>query len=85
MEAMNATVKDYILTEFLPGERPDALDESTPLITGGILDSIATVRLVVFLEEQFGVRFQPHEMSPDHLDSIRAITDTVRAKRAEHA
>lgn len=80
-DTISATVKDYILTEFLPGERPDALDASTPLITGGILDSIATVRLVVFLEEQFGVQFQPHEMSPDHLDSIASISETVRAKR----
>lgn len=80
MEAIKAAVKDYILREFLPGERPEALEESTPLITGGILDSIATVRLVLFLEETFGVQFDPHEMSPDHLDSIAAISETVHAK-----
>lgn len=82
MENIKATVKDYILTEFLPGERPEALEETTPLITGGILDSISTVRLVVFLEETFGVQFGPHEMSADHLDSIQAISETVQAKRA---
>ncbi len=33
-------VRDYILREFLPGEDPAELTEETPLITGGILDSI---------------------------------------------
>ena len=47
---IQATVKQYILKEFLPGENPDELNESTPLITGGILDSISTVQLVAFLE-----------------------------------
>jgi acyl carrier protein len=85
MDGIKSTVKDYILAEFLPGERPDSLQDSTPLITGGILDSIATVRLVLFLEEQFSVQFQPHEMSPDNLDTLTSITDAVRSKLPESA
>ena len=54
-------MKDFILQEFLPGEDPNELTESTPLITGGILDSIATLKLVMFLEEQFGITLQAHE------------------------
>ena len=50
-----AQVKQYILETFLPGENPDELKETTPLISGGILDSIATLKLVMFLEERFGI------------------------------
>jgi hypothetical protein len=32
---VGATVKDFILREFLPGENPAELTDSTPLITGG--------------------------------------------------
>ena len=80
MSEIQATVKEYILDEFLPGEDPSSLDESTPLITGGILDSISTVRLVVFLEEQYGVKFHAHEIAAENLDSIRTIADSVTAK-----
>ena len=52
--AIKQTIKEFILDEFLPGEDPDELTESTPLITGGILDSIATLKLVMFLEERYG-------------------------------
>lgn len=76
-----ATIKDYLMREFLPGEDPDELDDQTPLITGGILDSISTVQLVAFLEKEFGVEFQAHEMSADSLNTIAQIADTVEAKR----
>jgi len=77
---IKASVKEYILTKFLPGENPDLLEDSTPLITGGVLDSISTVELVSFLEEKYGVEFEAHEMSADHLDTLDVIAATVQAK-----
>lgn len=77
------TVKDYILEEFLPGENPEALDDSTRMVSDGILDSISTIRLVSFLEERYGVRFEAHEMSPENLDTLPDIARTVRDKLGE--
>lgn len=79
---IKAAVKDFILTKFLPGENPDLLEDTTPLITGGVLDSISTVELVGFLEEQYGVQFEAHEMSADYLDTLNDIAATVQAKSA---
>ena len=45
------TLKQFILREFLPGEDPNELEESTPLVSTGILDSLATLKLVTFLED----------------------------------
>ena len=67
--------------EFLPGEDPDELTEKTPLITGGILDSITTLKLVVFLEEHFGITVEAHEAGVEHLDSIRQIAELVAEKK----
>ena len=78
--AIRDAVREYVLTEFLPGEDPHALTDSTPLITGGILDSIASVKLVSFLEERYGVRFEAHEVSVDFLDTIDRINETVERK-----
>ena len=75
-------VKAYILKEFLPGEDPDALEESTPLFSGGIMDSIATVKLVAFLEEKYGVEFEAHEMSAEYLDTLTDIAGVVESKIA---
>lgn len=75
-------VKAFILEEFLPGEDPADLTMETPLITGGILDSIATLKLVLFLEEHWRVKIAAHELSPENLDSITLIANLVRSKQA---
>lgn len=78
---VSTKVKDFILREFLPGEDPDELQEDTPLITGGILDSIATLKLVAFLEEQFGISIAAHEADVDHLNTLNDIAALVASKQ----
>jgi acyl carrier protein len=82
MQEIEKDVHGFILNEFLPGEDPSELTPSTPLITGGILDSITTLKLVVFLEEHFGITVEAHEAGVEHLDSIRQIADLVAEKKA---
>jgi acyl carrier protein len=74
------TVKSYVMAEFLPGEPDDSLLDTTPLMTGGLLDSIGTIRLIAFLEERFGIRFSDEEAVPERLDTLADIAGTVRAK-----
>ena len=82
MDEIRAQLRDYLLREYLPGEDPAELTDDTPLISGGILDSIGTLKLVVFLEDQFGVRVEAHETGIDHLDSIGLIVRFIDRKRA---
>jgi len=41
---MMETVRKFILAEFLPGEDPSRLTPTTPLMSSGVLDSIATLK-----------------------------------------
>ena len=75
------TIKTFILSRFLPGEDPATLTLTTPLITGGILDSLATLELVSFLEGTFGIELEAHEVDPDRLDTVERINALVTAKR----
>lgn len=81
MQEIKEAVKGYILQEFLPGEDPAELTDSTPLITGGILDSLATIKLVVFLEERFQIKIQAHETMVDYLNTITDIAQLVQSKK----
>ena len=86
MFAMNehdilAAVKTFILNEFLPGEDPAALTDTTPLVTTGILDSIALLKLVTFLESRFGIVLQAHETGADNLNTPTDIARLVLSKR----
>lgn len=81
MQDAKAKVKDFILKSFLPGEDSNELKDDTPLISGGILDSIATLKLVMFLEEEFGIRVEAHEADREHLDTIADIASFVQSKK----
>jgi acyl carrier protein len=81
MDDIRQLVHEFILREFLPGESPDELTDDTPLITGGVLDSISTLKLVSFLEDHFGVTVEAHEAGVDNLDSLDRITRLVAEKK----
>jgi acyl carrier protein len=75
-----ARARDFIVRTFLPGESPDSLKNDTPLVDGGILDSLGQVELLEFLEQQFGIEFRPGEVSPDRLNTLMLIAGLVDAK-----
>ena len=81
MDEIRQAVREYVLNEFLPGEDPAELTDATPLITGGILDSISTLRLVNFLEERFRITIEAHEAGVEHLDSVGQIAALIAAKK----
>jgi acyl carrier protein len=76
------TVKEFILKEFLPDEAPENLSYSTALVTTGILDSLATLDLVSFLEETYGIKVAAHEVGVDHMNTIDEISSFVVSKQA---
>jgi len=77
---INDKVKKYILEQFLPGEDPNELTEDTPLMSSGILDSLATLKLVTYLEEEFDIAVEAHEADAENLDTLERITALVERK-----
>lgn len=79
-DVMKEALKAFVLEEFLHGEDPGQLADSTPLITGGIVDSMATIKLVSFIEERYKIALQPDEMDVTHLNTIASIVRLLQAK-----
>ena len=82
---IKATLKTYILKEFLPGEDPAALTDTTALVTTGILDSIAVLKAVTFLENQFGIVLEPHEAVVENLNTLSDMARLVMSKKVSPA
>lgn len=79
---IKAAVSNFILNEFLPGEDPSALTDTTALVSTGVLDSIALLKVVTFLESRFGITLEAHEAGVDHLNTIADIVRLVLSKLA---
>ena len=68
------------LMQNVTGGREVADDE--PLIENGVLTSLQTVELVMFLEERFGIVIEDEEFDEENFGSIEAISELVASKAA---
>lgn len=78
-EQIRNDIRTYIAERFLNNSTNDLKDD-TPLISGGLIDSISTMQLVTFLEKKYHFEFQAHEVDRDNLDSIEIIANFVASK-----
>ena len=82
MSDVTTAIQDFILQNYLPGESRANLQEDTPLRTSGILDSIATLNLIGFIEQEYGIQVEAHETGIENFDRIKDIAAFVERKRA---
>ncbi|MGY0611410.1 MULTISPECIES: acyl carrier protein [unclassified Luteimonas] len=77
-----ATIKPFILNNFLFTDDSGAVADDTSLIRGGIVDSTGILELIEFLESAYDIRVSPEEMVPANFDSIDSISTFLGRKAA---
>jgi acyl carrier protein len=77
---LHRTIRNYIIAEYL--DEGDSIDGSTPLITGGIVDSFSMVSLKCFLERTYGIIIPDAQATPAAFDSVDKIAELVSRLRA---
>ena len=75
-------IRDFVIREYLPGQEPATLGADVPLISSGVIDSVGTLKLVLFLEETYGVQIDAADIDAGRLDSLASISALVDAKRS---
>ena len=77
---METVINDYISRELVPDAALLPLANDTSLLDSGIIDSLGLVRLVVFLEERFGIGVGDTDLLPENFSSVNAICAYLRAR-----
>ncbi len=80
MSEIADTVRQYILREFLPDTDAAELTDTLELIDNNILHSLARLRLRAYLEEEFDVELEIHELDFEHFGTIADIEQLVQSK-----
>jgi acyl carrier protein len=75
-------IRDFVIREFLPGQDPATLGADVPLISSGVIDSVGTLKLVLFLEETYGVEIDAADIDAGKLDTLASISALVETQRA---
>jgi acyl carrier protein len=78
---VETVINDYISREFVRDPALLPLADDAPLLDSGILDSLSLLRLVVFLEQQFGITLGDADLLPENFASVSTICAYLRARQ----
>ncbi len=76
---MKDMILEYIRNEYIDEDEADEikLDENTPLISSGIVDSFSMVSLKRFLERKYAISIPDDQATPEAFDTVNRIIDLV--------
>jgi len=72
-------VREFMVENFLFGDG-DSLKDDTSFMEEGIIDSTGILELVFFLEENFNISIEDHELVPGNMDSLQSIARFIDRK-----
>ena len=81
-QAISSSVENYIVEELIVGDKNQKLDYDQSLVNSGVIDSLAILRLITFLEENFDITVEDEEVVPENFDTINIITEFVANKKS---
>ncbi len=79
MAEIKASIKDYILEEFVPDGDID-VEDNTNLLEEEVVDSLGIFTLVSFIENKFNVSIDAEEVNLDNFETLESITKLVESK-----
>jgi acyl carrier protein len=78
-------IYEFIVSELVSGQGPDAITPDEDLIKRGIVDSLGVQQLVDFCESRYRIRVADADLVPENFQTLRQLADFVDRKQAEVA
>ena len=78
MDEITKVVRDYIVREYLEEDDERTITDTTPLISGGIVDSFSMVSLLRFIEKKYSIDIPDQCATPEAFDTVERIVELVR-------
>ena len=76
-EKLLADLKQFLRTIQKPNKPVESVGEDERLVASGLVDSLAIMQIVVYLEEQYNIDFAASGFDPDRLATMASIVDLI--------
>jgi acyl carrier protein len=76
-------LRDYIVENFLFGDTETEFSDKDSFMEKGIIDSTGILEVITYIEENFNIKIEDHELIPENLDSISNIVSFIDRKVKE--
>jgi acyl carrier protein len=74
-------IKQFITTKLIPNSHEIEIDFETNLLRSGLIDSMALMTLVNFIESEFNVNIPFTDFTVANFQSINAMTNYIENKK----
>ncbi len=78
MDDLSKMVREYVVREYLQEGDKREITDTTPLISGGIVDSFSMVSLKRYLEKKYAIQIPDNCATPEAFDTVSNIVALVR-------
>ncbi|MGW5879064.1 acyl carrier protein [Nocardiopsis terrae] len=69
------TIREFVVTEFLPDVSAGELEMDRDLLESGIVDSLGLLKVIAWLEERYDVVAEDEDLTPERFRSVASIAD----------
>lgn len=80
-QQIRADLRQFFVDNFFMGEASAVPQNSDSFMETGTVDSTGMLEIVMFLEQQFELKVEDHELIPENLDSMDNLVSFVGRKQ----
>jgi len=77
MPDLKDKLKQFIMTEVNPERNLEGLGDEEPLLESGIIDSLGILKILAFLDEEFGIDLSADQIKVEKFKNISSICALV--------
>ncbi len=81
MSELKTKIKEFIVTEVNPDSNLKQLGDDEPLLDSGIINSLGVLKIMAFLDEEFGIDLSTEQIKLENFKNINSICSLVEKNK----
>lgn len=74
-------IQRFIVNELMYEDGVTSIEPDFPLVDNHIIDSLGLLRLIIFIEDQFGIEVRDEEVIPGNFKTINDVQAFIQRKQ----
>ena len=80
MLAVCHRIRQFIIEQFPLARKQSIIEDDSPLLDSGIIDSLGVLDLVSFIEKEFEITISDEDLMADNFESIASLAAFIQIK-----
>jgi acyl carrier protein len=77
VETTVSTLRDFVINDLLYASDIEGIEANDELLGSGMLDSLASAQLMVFIEETYAIKLDPDDLTFENFNTLDALSEMV--------